>query len=416
MREREVILELLHRVARRLWVNRALQEAGFGVCVVLFTLIAFQLVRPVLSAVTGANVAIPVLGAGLLVFCGYVLMRLTRHATLAQAAGMADKRARLKDELKSAYWFLSHGKPSPFAQTQIARAAHTAERLSASQLVPALAPRSLWLAGVLAGLLGITTWSLPRLSHSWDSAHTEMTEGLETKPTSLRDLLRDAPRETEVETLDRALAKLESSGVSTEELQRAAAQARDAIDQANLRAAATREGLARLAEAMNGRPELEKVAKALEEGRARDAMEMLEQLKNEARANAQSDADDVQIPKSAAAATRSTADFQDATQANARELRRTSMRINEDTINNVLRNLEDAQSVLEAQARVNQVRRSMDDFLVATSQRSALTASLFGNRAIRPNATPSPNSGHADLQGGTMYRQGAVARGDDDSS
>ena len=46
MKDREVILDVLGRVARRLWVNRALQEIGFGLSVALFSLVAFRLVWP----------------------------------------------------------------------------------------------------------------------------------------------------------------------------------------------------------------------------------------------------------------------------------------------------------------------------------------------------------------------------------
>jgi hypothetical protein len=58
----------------------------------------------------------------------------------------------------------------------------------------------------------------------------------------------------------------------------------------------------------------------------------------------------------------------------------------------------------------------MDNSLLATSQRSQLTASRFDNRSTTPNATPAPETGVADLRGGTLFRQAAVARDEDDAA
>jgi hypothetical protein len=55
----------------------------------------------------------------------------------------------------------------------------------------------------------------------------------------------------------------------------------------------------------------------------------------------------------------------------------------------------------------------MEDFLVAATQRRSLTAARFGNQASTPSSTPAPETGNASMQGGTMFRQGAVAQGKD---
>jgi hypothetical protein len=52
--------------------------------------------------------------------------------------------------------------------------------------------------------------------------------------------------------------------------------------------------------------------------------------------------------------------------------------------------------------------------MIPTSQRSALTASQFDSSDNAPNATASPDTGNADIRGGTMFRQGAVTRRNDD--
>lgn len=404
MRDHEVILSLLGRVARRLWADRALQEIGFGLSLVLFSLLAYRLVQPALGATPGGTVAAAgfsvVLGAGL----ACVLRRAARRTTLAQAAAAVDARARLKDEVKTAYWLCAQGEASPFAQLQIARAARTVARLDARRLAPARAPRSWWTAGLLAVALSGTGFVVAPVSHSWETDAAE--ESGTGTAGDLRALLEEAPRDAATEKLERALAALEARDAPLRERQRALAQAREAQDEINLRAVAAREAMSELASAMATREELQSAARALREGRAAEALELLHRMAGEERA-AGADGEE-----QSAQTLREDGEFEASTERASRELRSRNLKLSEDTLNRVLRNIQDAQAVLETQNRVNEVRRRMENFLVAGSQRSPLTAGQFDRRAATPNPTPAPETGSADLQGGTVFRQGAVARDD----
>lgn len=407
MKDREVILDVLGRVARRLWVNRALQEIGFGLSVALFSLVAFQLVRPAFadggfSALYVVAIALAVCGC-----VGYALWRVTRRATLRHAAGAADWSERLKDELKTAYWLVTRNDASAFGELQVERAAQTAQRLDPRRIVPARAPPDLLVAGVLALLLMGTSGLAPRPSLSWDAVRAGEAESL----ASLRAMLAEGPEDERLQRLDKALAVLERAGASPEQWQRAAAQARDAVDEANVRAVAARESLARVAAAMRGRTELEEAGRALEQGRTIEALEMLKAL-----ASPDAGAGPGEDANGAAHADRGDRDPEWGSEEAIGDLRHQTARVNEDALNKVLKSIEDAQNALETQRRAAEVRRRMEDFLAATSQRSALTASRFGSRASAPNPTPAPETGNADLRGGTMYRQGAVARDDADNA
>ena len=50
MKDSEIIVGVLGGIGRRLWVGRALREAFFGLCVLLFFLIAFRLAGAVQPA------------------------------------------------------------------------------------------------------------------------------------------------------------------------------------------------------------------------------------------------------------------------------------------------------------------------------------------------------------------------------
>ena len=415
MNDSEVILSVLRSIERRLWLRRALQEIAHGACVVLFSLIAFQFVSVALSSAvpavgTGARTAVV---AAVVMLGAYVAWRALRHVTLAQAAGEADAHAGLKDELKSAFWFVSTPEPSPFVYLQIARAAATARRLDPGAIVPGRPPRSLYAAAGLAAALLLVTWIAPRQSHSWDGADAAaVATARETH--DLRALLEGAPQDAEIEKLDRALGELQRADASAEEKARAAAQARDAIQQANMEAAAAREGLVRLAEAMRTNPRFEKAAEALRAGRNEEALALLRKMR------AEPGDQDARAP--AKDETRLLSDsekgldhgIEERLAEAGRDLGSINARVNQDALDRVVNALQQANQQLEVQSRVSEVKRRMQDAMIPTSQRSALTASQFDSSDNAPNATASPDTGNADIRGGTMFRQGAVTRRKDD--
>jgi hypothetical protein len=415
MKDSELILSVLRSIERRLWLRRALQEIACGACVVLFSLIAFQFVGAALSSAvpavgTGARAAVV---AAVVMLGAYVAWRALRQVTLAQAAGEVDARARLKDELKSAYWFVSTREPSPFAELQIARAAATARRLDPGAIISGGPPRSLYAVAGLSAALLLITWIAPRQSDSWDGAGAAaMAAARETH--DLRMLLEGAPRDPEIEKLDRALEELQRADASAEEKARAAAQARDAIEQANMEAAAAREGIVRLAEAMRANPRFEKAAEALRAGRNEEALALLRQMR------AETGDQDARTPQKDEPRLLSDTEkdldrgIEERLAQGGRELSSINARVDENALDRVVNALQEVNQQLEVQRRVTEVKRRMQDAMIPTSQRSALTASQFDSSDNAPNATASPDTGNADIRGGTMFRQGAVTRRNDD--
>jgi hypothetical protein len=77
------------------------------------------------------------------------------------------------------------------------------------------------------------------------------------------------------------LRKLQQGDASAAEKRQALADARDAIEQANMEASAAREALAKLAEALKSNPKLETVAQALDQGRIDDAIALLRLRKSD---------------------------------------------------------------------------------------------------------------------------------------
>jgi hypothetical protein len=417
MKDREVIIKLLRRVAARMRVARVLREAGFALCVVLFALAAFELIRTSLAdAINGFYQS--VLVAALVAFCVFVILRALKRVSMAQAASLIDARLPLHDELKSAYWFVSQQQQADeggaaFVQMHVANAARTAQQVRGARVLPFRVPRSLILAIVPAVVLAAAMWSGPNLVRAGTapSAVEQSDSDLQNARALLAATASDAE---EIKQLDRALAMFEEDDVSPQQLQMAVDQAREAMDQVNMRAAVAREGLAKLARAMRANPEFEPIAQALEEGRTGDAIAMLEQIRLENQAGA---AGAAQAERAEAAqTTRSETELEQSIGQSARELASMTGTINDEALARLIDNLDDMDTNMQMQQRVNETRArssNMSDMMRMNSQRSSLTASRFDDREQRPTAEPSPDSGKSDMRGGTMFRQGAMSRGDE---
>ena len=412
MKEREIINGVLRDLGRRLWIARAIRETAFVACVVLFCLVCYQLVEPsVLSAIPSAGTAMhAILLAAFAAVAVEVARRNARGIPPGQAAAQADARAHLKDELKSAHWFLSEDPLSPFAELQVRRAAVTAAGLDLAAVAPRTLPRNAWLAAGLGLALAALIWMAPQLSRPWEAGReAALTERREF--TDLRSLLADAPPDAEIAKLDRALSKLQKTGATPAEKMRALAEARDAIDQANMDASAAREEMAKLAGSLKGDAKFESVVQAMNEGRMDEAVALLHKLKADAASATPQDQASEPVGKDG----KQENDGNPAVESTGRDLAGKNAAVNQDALNRVIKTLEQASERIEVQNRVNNVKRHLDN-LVATNQRSQLTASQFDNRTNPPNPTPAPATGNADVRGGTLFRQAVAAREETDTA
>src|SRR5262245_28281438 len=131
MSDRETLLRWLSTAAARAGWSRRLPELGWFACALIAlallveVLQALSLPSAILSALTAALILIALALAALFAW------RLARPITLAQAAGAADTRAGLKDQLKSAHWFTQHPARNALVELLLTRAAGTAQRLDA---------------------------------------------------------------------------------------------------------------------------------------------------------------------------------------------------------------------------------------------------------------------------------------------
>jgi hypothetical protein len=164
MSDREILFRSLRRVAARLSWSRRVPELGRLVCLLVALALAAEILKVFGVPAQVLSGLAPLLLFIALVAVAVFVWRIVRPTTLAQAAGAADARAGLRDELKSAYWFAEHPARDAFVEVLLARAARTAQAIDPRGLIPLAMPRSARAALVLALLTGALAWFSPRLN------------------------------------------------------------------------------------------------------------------------------------------------------------------------------------------------------------------------------------------------------------
>jgi hypothetical protein len=407
MSDQEVILRALARVRGRLRLGYAVHDVAVVLGIVAVALLlwrALRLAGDSAPAVTACAILI-----ALLLWIGglFLLLRglLVQRTTLARAAAEADRRAALDDELKTAYWFIEHRAASPWIAAQVERAARSAGALDVSRLLPLRVEPATLAASALTSVLLVALWFAPPLSPS-SQALTPPASALSAAEAKQVQLLRDLAAQLQNDPeaaapVEHALRELQRKDATAEEKQRALATARETLEQRNLNAASTREGLYQMAQKLRGNEALREVAAALEEGDARRAARALQAADLQGRTAApaagaaadQSQQKDLQRLLDQAANRDGKAEAGEASSAAARE---------------AIDRLNQIAEQLDTQQQLNQASQALHQLQLAVAQRSTMSAGRFSQQAAQ-NATPSPNTGQTSMPGGIMFRSAAVA-------
>ena len=115
----------------------------------------------------------------------YVCCHLVRKPSLQETAALIDHKAGLRDEMKTALWFIRNPKPSQWIEAQIGRAASTTATLDVKGLYPRSIPNTFYVAGLLfACFLGLNflpySWNHNRLTTASSAiANTSMAQDAE---------------------------------------------------------------------------------------------------------------------------------------------------------------------------------------------------------------------------------------------
>ena len=181
---------MLKRIDLKVRFNQTLHQLAVATCLVLGVLLVIE-VAPLLVPVSVPSGGLIVV-AGSAAFTAFLLWSQIGGRQLGRAAGVADRRASLNDEIKSAYWFMRQDDSSPWTDLLVGRAAETARRLNPWGLVPVAIPKRFGVALVLFGLLEVMAFvpsDGPLLTFAAESDSTRFERAREAFAEDLRDLI-----------------------------------------------------------------------------------------------------------------------------------------------------------------------------------------------------------------------------------
>ncbi|PWT72085.1 MAG: hypothetical protein C5B46_07260 [Proteobacteria bacterium] len=411
MSDREVILQALAEVQRRFRLNRVLHQLAILLQMAALGLLLWRLLHVLGDRAAPAS-ALAVLVAVLVwVASGALLLRgfLRWGFDVGRAAASIDSRAALRDEVQTAAWFIGDGErrrvaPAPWVDAQLSRAAATVARLDIPALLPIRFERRTLAGGIATVLMLTLAWTLPPLLSPADAlASRESAEASVNarEAQSLRELIAQTTDPATADKLREALKNVERPDASEEEKRRALAAAEEAVEQRNLQAASAREGLFQAGQRLQGRAGMEEVAKALHEGDARKAAEMLQQSTGAGPAgrppsrDADAHATEKDLERLLDSAAKSgESGHGEATSVAARE---------------AIDRLKQIAEQLESQAELARAAQTLQQMQLAVAQRSQMAAGRFSQEAAQ-NSTAAPSTGDTVMPGGKMFRSAAVAQ------
>jgi hypothetical protein len=269
MSDKEIIIRALERIERRIRTNRLFKELGLGATFFL----AFPLACKVwdLFYPFKASTITVLTGIWILLFAAYVVWRGLRKTTANHAAVSIDKAADLKDEIKTAIWFIHNPRPSDWVDAQIHRAADKTRTIDIDRFFPRFMPKTAYLSAVLLlFFIGLNFVPLP-WNHNWlklqaapaftltaqESEILQQTQALLQKANELK-------KSEVAQKLEDVIQDLKEGKADAAQILEKLDALRNQLEEGNLDAASMREGLQEMAKALSQSEQLQASADAIE--------------------------------------------------------------------------------------------------------------------------------------------------------
>src|SRR5215467_8010848 len=265
MSDKEIIIKTLERIERRLRANRFFNELGLGATFFL----AFPLACKIwdLFDPFRASTITLIAGTWILLFAAYVVWRILRKTTISRAAVSIDKAADLKDEIKTAVWFIQNPRSSDWVDAQIHRAARKTRTIDLDSLFPRHLPKTAYLAtAFLLIFTGLNFVPLP-WNHNWLRLQAAPAFSLTPQQAEIlkqaEELLKKANelKKSEVaEKLEEVVQDLQQGKMDAEQVLEKLGALQNQLSEGNLDAASMREGLEEMAKALSQSDQLQSAA------------------------------------------------------------------------------------------------------------------------------------------------------------
>ncbi len=407
MSDREIIINWLASVDRRLRANRLSCNLTFGLTLFLIFPIVFKI----------WDLFHPVQGRTLMVLAGLWLFGLLawsfRHfkkrGSLEQAAAAIDQKAKLHDQIKTAYWFINNPRQSEWVDVQIKRAAGEMQRLDVDRLYPFTIPRTSYIAAsMLLVFVALNFAPLP-LNHNWLRLQAAPAFSLTNDESKLLDQAKDLLSQAEqmknselAKRLEEIMQQLRDGEMAVPEALQELEKMQAELGEANLDFAAISEGLQQMGEDLQQADKLMNAGMAVMNRQLKEAAANLRELNKNLQEAQPQDIQDMQQALEQAAQNNRPGLEQLATDLNdaAQKLRTQDRRGASQSLENVARDLEALSEKIASQQMKNQASRQLQSLEESLRQRQKEGADAQG-RNQDAQAQPGDEKAGAPTMDGT---------------
>jgi hypothetical protein len=283
MSDQEIIVRSLKRVEKRIRTNRLFAELTRG-AIFFFTLPLLLKIWDLFDPLRGTTVSILV-GIWVLLFGSYVLWRSFQKGTLGQAAASLDSNAGLRDELKTAFWFINNPRPSVWVDAQIRRAARTIQCVDLKEVVPLHVPKTSYIAVAIVLLFVVLNFAPLPWNHNWLALQAAPAFALNEKESAIlkqtEELLHKAEKLKQsdlAQKLEDIVQQLQEGKIDAQQATQMLDDIQSQLEEGNLDAASINEGLEEMAKDLQQSEKLEPSGNALQNKQLNQAADELRKL------------------------------------------------------------------------------------------------------------------------------------------
>lgn len=283
MSDSERILNFLERAEKRTRRNRRFNEIATSLSIALLIPVTFKLLD-LIFVFRGRTVSVFLL-LWLAGTAAWIVYRTRGRHTLSGIAANVDRRAKLNDRFKTAYWFIRNPQKSPWIDEQIRQTASQASTLQIDALYPRRVPRASYIATVLLLVLFGLNFIPLSLNHNWVKLQAappfSLTDDEQKSLKEARKLLEQAKaleNAAIVEKIEDIIQNLEQGNISVNEAVSQLEGLKQELDEGNLDVASLTNGLSEMAAILQQAAPLEQAAAAMAKGDLENAAAGMRQI------------------------------------------------------------------------------------------------------------------------------------------
>lgn len=283
MSDQEIIVASLQRVEKRIRTNRLFNELTRG-AIFFFSLPLLLKIWDLFEPLRGSTVSVLV-GTWILLFGAYVLWRSSQKGTLDQAAASLDGKAELRDELKTAFWFINNPRPSEWVDAQIHRAARTVQSVNLNTAYPRNIPRMSFVAMAIVLLFVVLNFVPLPWNHNWLAGQAAPAFALNEKESAIlkqtEELLRKAEKLKQsdlAQKLEDIVQQLQEGKIDAQQASQMLDNIQSELEEGNLDAASINEGLEEMAKDLQQSSKTEPAGNAMQNKQLNLAADELRKL------------------------------------------------------------------------------------------------------------------------------------------